>query len=145
MTVPYESLEELFSRLGSLGAESLADDIRRAIARGTLGQVEVRPRKFEVTQQPFSAEAAYQLAAGMVLASIEPVLIHRDLTREYAPNDQEHVELSWKRDLIEGSPAEPRTDLEIAFPESTEDEIDELRKSASALACLLDEIDNKGE
>ena len=52
---PSRSLDELLSTLERLGAEGLAEVIRRVVSRGTIEEKEVRPHKYEGVQQPLTA------------------------------------------------------------------------------------------
>ena len=63
---PSRAWDELLSKLEHLGAEGLAEEIRRVVSQGTIEEIEVRPRKYEGVQQPLTPEAAYHLAAEML-------------------------------------------------------------------------------
>lgn len=140
---PLRTLDELLSTLERLGAEGLAEEIRRVVSQGTIEEIEVRPRKYEGVQQPLTPEAAYHLAAEMLSAAIDPILIRAELNKEFSPSPSNPVELSWKHDAIEGSLVEPAKDEIVSFPEIREADVQALRDAAIKLLHTLDEMNSK--
>lgn len=140
---PSRALDELLSNLEHLGAEGLAEEIRRVVSQGTIEEIEVKPRKYEGVQQPLTPEAAYHLAAEMLSAAIDPILIRSELNKEFSPSASNPVELSWKHDLIEGSLIEPVKDEMVGFPEIKEPDVQALRDAAIKLLHTLDGMNSE--
>ncbi len=137
---PQEALDELLAILEKLGAIALAIDIRRAVSEGAIGKIEVGPKKrHEVARQPLPPADAYRLAATMLCAAIDPVLMVEDLSSDLSNGPPLRADVRWSHDTLEGSPLEPAPTEVIAIPGLESDHAGGIRSAAERLVMVIDD------
>lgn len=140
---PSHALDKLLVTLHNLNADGVAEEIRRVVHRGRIEKIEVGLNKYEEVQKPLTPESAYRLAAEMLCALIDPILIRAELDKYFSPEPNNRVGLLWKRDLVEGSPIEPPEEEMVSFPDIKESDVQALRDAATKVLETLDKLDHE--
>jgi len=141
---PTRALEELLGSLRSLGADALADDIRPAVARGTLREVESERREREEARRPYDPRDAYILAVRMVLAAVEPAIMLDDMCRNLSDATPEQLEIVWRPDFLEGTTPEASAHGALELPALPLDVLKQLRTAAEAVVVAVESLEARG-
>jgi len=134
-----EALAELLESLKKMGANHLAEEVKIVIARGTTSEVEPKGHAKELMQSPLQPDEAYRIAVEMLIASMEPLLIRKNLQHELSPDEGQSIDIEWRQDFVEKSPIATEELETDSFPKIEPRELYEFEKDVKKLISLLQE------
>ena len=134
-----EALAELIESLKKMNANELAEEIQVVIARGRTIEIEPKGRAKELTPSPLEADEAYRTAVEMLIASMEPLLIRKNLQHELSSNENMSIEFDWRSDFVDKSPIATEELKTEPFPKIDPHELNNFERDLKKLLFLLQE------
>jgi hypothetical protein len=138
---PHAAFDHLLNTLTKMRQSGLVAEIQKAVATGTLAEIEVQRGKIEETRRAYAPIDAYLIAVRLVVAAIDPLIMEEDARKHLANLENAEAEVKWLPDYLEG--AEPSPDaLEVsAIPSVAYNDLNRLRDAAVRVLGLVNTIE----
>lgn len=119
----HNALNELLEDLIEMNAYELVQDISTVISRGETVEVKTGGREKEFSQRPFDPSEAYHIAISMLIASLEALLIEKEIKHNLNELIDTQTSIYWSKDFVEENPTELENAILDRLPELDDKEL----------------------